>query len=235
MITHRDRASNPLPSPRLTAIALVLSLASGIGLGIAARGPNVLGWDVDVTTAVQDLHGSAFKWLANAGNTLGSTQWASIIIVVVLIIAAITREWLDLAFLASLLVLRMVGTQIKPIFDSPRPTDDLVNILGVWHGTGYPSGHALTASTMALGLAVIAWRRIPSRTLAAGVMAVLIALALLVGWARIWTGAHWTSDVIGGYAFGVANVAASLLVLHLFSLKARRGQLKPNSVPAYDS
>jgi undecaprenyl-diphosphatase len=212
MTTLRDRASGPLPSSRLIAIVLALSLIVGIGLGIAARGPNVLGWDVDVTTAVQDLHGSVFEWLADAGNVLGSTLWASMIIVGVLIIAAIARAWLDLVFLASLLVLRLVGTQFKPIFDSPRPTEDLVSILGVWDGTGYPSGHALTASTMALGLSVIAWRRIPSRMFAAVVIVVLISLGLLVGWARIWTGAHWASDVIGGYAFGVAIVTAALLV-----------------------
>jgi membrane-associated phospholipid phosphatase len=44
------------------------------------------------------------------------------------------------------------------------------------------------------------------------VIVVLISLGLLVGWARIWTGAHWASDVIGGYAFGVAIVTAALLV-----------------------
>jgi hypothetical protein len=43
-------------------------------------------------------------------------------------------------FLAVLLGLRLLATQLKPIFASPRPTDDLVPIIGEWHGSGYPSG-----------------------------------------------------------------------------------------------
>jgi undecaprenyl-diphosphatase len=84
----------------------------------------------------------------------------------------------------------------------------------VHHGTGYPSGHALTAATLALGLSVIAWRHIPSRGLAIAVIVVLIGLGLLVGWARIWSGAHWPSDVVGGYLFGVATVAIGVILLN---------------------
>ncbi len=205
-------ANRPLPSPRALLIVVVLALAVGIGLGFVAYGPNVLDADLELTTSLQQAQGGAVRWLADFGNVLGSTAWAAVAIGVGLVAAAALRAWDEVWFLAILLVLRLLATQIKPLFESPRPTDDLVTIVGDWHGSGYPSGHALTASTMGLGLAVIAWRRVPSRRAAWLIIAVLAALVLIVGWARIWSGAHWTSDVVGGYAFGTAIVALTTLV-----------------------
>lgn len=206
------RPNRPLPSPRALLIVAVLALMVGIGLGLVAYGPNVLNADLEVTTSIQQAQGGAVHWLANAGNLLGSTAWAAVAIGVGLLAAAALRAWDEVWFLATLLVLRLLATQIKPLFASPRPTDDLVTIVGDWHGSGYPSGHALTASTMGLGLAVIAWRRVPSRRVAWIVIAALMAFVLVVGWARIWSGAHWTSDVVGGYAFGTAIVALATLI-----------------------
>lgn len=213
------RVHRPLPSTFWLAITSFLSLIVAIVLGLVAHGPNVLGWDVDVTSTVQQVQGTPAPALADLGNLLGSTMWAALAIVLGIAGAAILRLRAELVFLATLLALRLLATQLKPLFASPRPTDDLVTIVGEWHGSGYPSGHALTASTMALGLAIIAWRRIPSRRVAIATIALLIVLALIVGWARIWSGAHWTSDVLGGYAFGTAIVALSAIPYRWFDPK----------------
>lgn len=204
--------NRPLPSPRTLRVILLLALLLGVGLGLVARGPNVLDVDLEVTTAIQQAQGQAVWWLADLGNLLGSTSWAAGALGIGLAGAAALRAWDEVRFLAVLLVLRLLATQLKPLFASPRPTGDLVTIVGDWHGSGYPSGHALTASTMGLGLAVIAWRHVPSRRAAWAVIVVLAVLVLVIGWARIWSGAHWTSDVVGGYAFGAAIVALATLV-----------------------
>jgi membrane-associated phospholipid phosphatase len=203
----------PLPSSRLLLAVLAGALLAGFWLGLVARGPNVLGIDLDMTLAVQRWQGAMPQALSDIGNLLGSTGWAAAVIGIGLLGAALLRWRAEMLFLAVLLGLRLLATQLKPVFSSPRPADDLVPIIGEWHGSGYPSGHALTASTMALGIAVIAWRRIPSRTWAVATIEGVGVLALVVGWARIWTGAHWTTDVLGGYAFGTAIAALATLTL----------------------
>lgn len=214
--TETATISRALPSPLLALVVLLAALVIGFGLGIVVRGPNVLDIDAEITAAIQRSGGGAIELLADAGNLIGSTAGAAVVIVVAIAIAAAKRATPELVFLSTMLVLRLLGTQLKPIFASPRPTDEFATIIATFDGTGYPSGHALTASTMALGLSVIAWRRIPSRRWSMAAMVALMVLGLVIGWARVWSGAHWASDVIGGYVFGVAIVAAAILVVHRF-------------------
>jgi len=63
------------------------------------------------------------------------------------------------------------------------------------HGLGYPSGHAAVAATLALGLT----RNGERSWKLAGCL-----LAGFVGVSRVYVGAHYPLDVIGGWAMGVA-------------------------------
>ena len=76
-------------------------------------------------------------------------------------------------------------------------------------GYGFPSGHASTAMLVFGYAAVVAMLHAP-RPLAAAVVALSVAAILLIGWDRIYDGAHWPSDVLGGYATGAALLAAAL-------------------------
>ena len=203
------------PSLRNTALAVVSFVAAaviGVALGIAASGDNVLPGDLGVTRDVQRLDGQPWAALATAGNALGSTVGGLIAIALTMLLVALWRAWRDLFFLTILLLLRLASTQLKPLFDSPRPPADLVEIHGTFDGTGFPSGHATTGMVMALGLSVIAWRWARHRNVAIVLTAAFLMVALLIGLARIWSGAHWPSDVLGGYAFGVAIVALAVLI-----------------------
>lgn len=79
-------------------------------------------------------------------------------------------------------------------------------------GLSFPSGHATTAT---LGCGLIALIVAPSS--ASGgrrVAAVALALvAVLVGATRVLLGVHWVTDVVGGWALGVALLVVSHGVL----------------------
>jgi len=210
-MTTSERSGISTKSAMVTG-ALMLLLA--IGLGFAAAGDSVLPGDVEVATFIQRAEGSPAGFLADVGNALGSTISTILIFLVGLGCTVAMRDRSATLLVVTVSLLRLAGTQLKPLFDSARPTDDLVRILGTHDGTGYPSGHSLSAMTLALCLAALAWRWIPSRRLAMATIVVLGGLGLLIGWARIWSGAHWPSDVLGGFTFGAAMVAVGIVVMN---------------------
>lgn len=96
---------------------------------------------------------------------------------------------------------------LKLLFHRPRPE----GALRFAHlGYGFPSGHATGTMAVAVTLAyVLARERIaPAR---AAVMAAVV-FSLLVGWSRLYLDVHWATDVIGGWAIGLAIAAGGAAV-----------------------
>ncbi|MEO6990307.1 MAG: phosphatase PAP2 family protein, partial [Candidatus Baltobacteraceae bacterium] len=128
-----------------------------------------------------------------------------------LVFGAFYRAWLPRAIIAivALVVAWQVSDLFKFAFHRPR----MDHWLGV-HETSYSyaSGHAVLALTF-WGIWVYYLR---SSGLAPRVRVVLgSAIALLVlgiGWSRLALGAHYASDVLGGYALGGAFVCCAVAV-----------------------
>lgn len=113
------------------------------------------------------------------------------------------------AFLAAG-VLLSVDQELKPLIGSPRPAAaDGVAIYETSGTHGFPSGHTF-AATLVFGLAAAVVGRYRPRA-KAPVIAAAVALAFLGGLARVVLGAHWPSDVAGGWVLGVAGIGACLL------------------------
>ena len=103
----------------------------------------------------------------------------------------------------ALLVLMLAGNALtlvlKPLMHHLRPTAAQATILDQQGSFSFPSGHAVAAMTI-LGavMVLLSYRR-------AGKPWVIAALSLvifLVGYSRVYLGAHWPSDVIGGWVIG---------------------------------
>jgi undecaprenyl-diphosphatase len=90
---------------------------------------------------------------------------------------------------------------IKAVVERPRPFSTVPEadpLLGGTLGSSFPSGHAATAFAGAVILAVLVRRAIP----------LLLALAVLVAFSRIYVGVHYPLDVLGGAAIGAAVALA---------------------------
>ena len=74
----------------------------------------------------------------------------------------------------------------------------------------FPSGHAGTAATAAIGV-VLLFVLLESRHWSFEVLA--IAYVIAISWSRVYLRAHWLSDVITGAALGAAIVISTFLVV----------------------
>ena len=91
----------------------------------------------------------------------------------------------------------------RPVFDAPHLTLQTYS---------FPSGHA-AGSMLLYGLLLVGWIRWMTRPGARAAAAfALIALVAVVGFSRVYLGVHYLSDVLAGYAEGVAWLALCLML-----------------------
>ena len=95
-----------------------------------------------------------------------------------------------------------ISSGLKLIVGRPRPTPDLVRVFQDEPGNSFPSGHAFFAIVFWGLLAYLALTRLQRRSRRVLVFSGSLAMILLIGASRVYLGAHWPSDVLGGYVLG---------------------------------
>jgi undecaprenyl-diphosphatase len=90
---------------------------------------------------------------------------------------------------------------LSRFFDRPRPTTQMDIILS---DPSFPSGHALSAVVFYGLLAYLLVPKMPSRFWKWFVVIVLALGTLFIGFSRLLLGGHYATDVVAGYAVGIA-------------------------------
>jgi len=117
---------------------------------------------------------------------------------------------------AVIVALSIAGAEIavesfKAVFERTRP--DVVMAEFAVRGLSFPSGHSSMSAVVFLTLgALIAYGHVRP-LLRWYIMGVAVAATVLVGLSRAALGVHWATDVLGGWAFGAAWAAATLLLV----------------------
>jgi len=195
-----DAALRPIVLLPALVVALVLIAVAGLFM----RGGTI---NVDVFVAVQGLT-----------RALPDTFWAMVTIcgtgVVAFGLLAPTLAWQPRWYAAGLAAAGIAGLYsngLKRLYALPRPASVLdasqLHVIGeTLHANAFPSGHSVTAFTLA-ALLVLASRR-PLRTAAWAV-----PVALLIAFSRIAVGAHWPADIAAGAAGGWVSGALGVMIV----------------------
>ena len=172
-------------------------------------------------------------WLVT---TMKATTWlgANVVLVPVVLAAAawFSLRWGDsrsaaelVATLAGAVILYDIG---KAVVHRARPP--AIYRLGYsFSGASFPSGHTTLAIAMWGMLAFLLVLRASPRTRKGLVIGAVVLIAA-IGASRIYIGAHWPTDVIGGYALGGAWLAG-LMALDLWMRRSAKDRIPKSAHP----
>jgi membrane-associated phospholipid phosphatase len=203
----------PNATPRIAGFALLV--VATLWLSLLAAGDGALRADVSVTRFIQDHTSPASNAVTDFGNAFGTAKVG----VPLGITFALLLFWRGYprggALLLAATALRLANYGLKDVFNSPRPTPELVRVESIRDSDGFPSGHAQGATLLCGALLISLWPVLNrGQRIAASLVAALVVLATC--YARISVGAHWPSDVLGGVLWGVILLLlASLTVTRL--------------------
>ncbi len=193
-------------------LLIAAGVLAGLGLSIAAAQTRTFPGDPTITHWFQRLNSDGFEDTMQAVSRAGGT------LPLLLIALAAGAVLVAQARRAQALVLPFVATGgalaplLKAVIGRPRPSDDVVTVLTHPSGLSFPSGHAFMAITLLGALFYLAGDLCgPQRRWAAVLLRIVLALAILgIGASRIYLGAHWASDVLGGYVLGGLTLFAGI-------------------------
>lgn len=105
----------------------------------------------------------------------------------------------------------IVSTTTKNIIERTRPLTEYVAGMH-FHSYSFPSGHT-AGSTIAFGLLAYYCYHLLSSPLNYITLAIFTSIILLVGVSRVYLGAHYPSDVIGGWILGGVVLCTVIFII----------------------
>lgn len=164
-------------------------------------------WPLKADVAVQkiildariDFLNNFFKIFTDLNNT---KFMALLALAAALIFFTKKYYWHSIGIILSVGIAEFVSLVLKNIIGRHRPPHELA--LAATDSASFPSGHAIAAMAFYGFLIYFFNKKIKKKPLKNILMGFCALMILLAGFARIYLGAHWPSDVLASYILGVA-------------------------------
>lgn len=199
----REALRDGLRDQNLGQFGFIALMAATLFVTMTAAGKNVLSFDVSIAQALQR---SGFPGLAEMSifvSVAGGTTVMLVVATVVLVWLARSGHYAAMVPVVAAIALRAGNAVIKTTAESPRPTAEFVQKMETPAGFGFPSAHVMGVVLLYGVIGILAHELIRSRSARLVVQAVAVGMILIVGPGRVYTGAHWPTDVLGAYLFGI--------------------------------
>lgn len=209
MSTHKKGIVSRLAGdvdPVFMAIAVVTGISFVALALLVVLHPAPFFFDRPIAVAVQSVNFSPFApfhtFVSAFSGLVGVGVGVGVIVVTFLFMR---RATLFVAFSA---IYSLIYNGVDILIRRPRPTG-LAHTTHNLGGYSFPSGHSGFFVWLAVLAVVLLARRLP-RPLYLASLALALVLVLAAGLSRVYVGAHWPSDVLGGLLVGVSWTSLSL-------------------------
>lgn len=208
-----------MPVLNLRIVVPILGLLVLLSIGAAIQSHFV--GDVYLTKNVQSVDASPWVKVMQLASIIGSAP-------VVIAAASSVMIWFlykgqrpeSLLIIAAVMTLPIVSV-VKELVGRHRPTEEMVTVWYDLDSLSFPSGHSFTAVVIFGLFFYVAPLLVRSTSAVAAIRIASITMIGLIGMSRVYLGAHWPSDVLGGFLYG--GVALGILIyLHRWHIALSR-------------
>lgn len=158
-------------------------------------------FDLNATRVFQHQTWAGFLVVTNA---IFKASAFRLLYVVLIGLFLLMRRYALSTLIAVALASELLTYAVKEIIARPRPTGAAVTLYEHSTGFSYVSGHTVEYTLLFGFLGFFFLLSAEGRTGRYILSAILFLMPFLVGLGRMYSGAHWLTDVAGGYLLGTA-------------------------------
>ena len=160
--------------------------------------------DIGISHEIQEHHNAFIDELMYLVSCPGYMPEAPIMIGGVSLLLLLFKYKKAALFVLLTMLSGLISTIVKALVNRPRPSEDIVHIVLKTKQQSFPSGHVMFYVIFFGFLCVLMYQLqgIP-KVLRILVIAFSLALMFIIPVSRIYMGAHWFTDVLGGFLMGL--------------------------------
>lgn len=173
-------------------------------------------FDIAVSKFVQQYQSQFLDKLMLGISLLGELPYSLLMVVIIAFIFFWCKYKREAYFTFSILLSGLLILALKSIFNRPRPTANYVRLVEHNRFESFPSGHVLSYFLF-FGFMLVLMKEL--KTIPANIRKFITFISIFyivtIPYSRIYLGAHWFTDVLGGMIMGLI----CLIILCYFYLQ----------------
>jgi membrane-associated phospholipid phosphatase len=177
--------------------------------------------DVAFSHEIQEHQNPPLDSLMKLVSWFGYSPGSIIVVAAAALILLLFNYRREAVFVALTSLAGLVSTVVKILVNRPRPEEPIVHIVRKVGQQSFPSGHVLFYIVYFGFLTVLMYHlnTIP-KIIRLAVSVISLLLIFAIPFSRIYLGAHWFTDVLGGFLLGM--VCLYLLCFYYFKKPANK-------------
>jgi undecaprenyl-diphosphatase len=169
--------------------------------------------DISISQSIQAVDAEGTGTIVTFMNSAFDAPTLIAITATLALVLGVLGYYPQMILMAATILGQAANALLKLAVDRPRPEGGLVRVTEQANGLSFPSGHTMGTVVFFGIIFYLSFQLIENRHLRLLVQALAIAKIGAIGFSRVYTGAHWPSDVLGGFLWGAWFVVL-LVVCH---------------------